>query len=96
LCLNKNNIYICSTPAPNNILHLNELTLDDQQKYLDMVEEFNLHLKEETQKQGYNFIDFYNMTVGKDKKSNGCYHLEDVHLKPKALLDWFQKDLEAR
>lgn len=72
------NIIINGVPATN--LNLSIYTIEEAQKFTNMIGKFNLKLKEESLKSGMNFLDVYAMTNRGDGISNNKWHIDNCHL----------------
>lgn len=84
---NKNSITIQGIPAPNYSIEEDLEEEEEILQFLQMIADINIFLKKKTLDNGWNFLDVYSATVGKDGKSNGLWHIDSHHLKPSFYLE---------
>ena len=73
----RHHLYFINVPAP---VYDEKLTTDLNSEVARTVAMFNTALKKYAQQKGFDTVDVFKFTAGKEGFSNGLYHLDNVHL----------------
>jgi tetratricopeptide (TPR) repeat protein len=77
-------IYFINVPAP---FYYKEHSTDLNSEVARTVTLFNAALKKYTLQHGFDMVDVFRFTAGKEGFSNGLFHVDKIHLGAKALLE---------
>jgi len=77
-------IYFINVPAP---FYYKEHIADLNSEVARTVKLFNTALKKYTLQHGFDMVDVFRFTTGKEGFSNGLFHVDKIHLGAKALLE---------
>ena len=79
---------VAGVPATNIPLHA--LTAEVAEQLVRLIRVFNTMLKDQVLAAGMDFLDVYALTDRGDGTASGQWHIDDVHLKPSAMVEAFQ------
>ena len=77
-------LYFINVPAP---VYYKEHSADLNSEVARTVKLFNTALKKYTLQHGFDMVDVFRFTTGKEGFSNGLFHVDKIHLGAKALLE---------
>ena len=78
----RHHLYFINVPAP---VYDEKLTTDLNSEVARTVALFNTALKKYSQQHGFDTVDVFKFTAGKEGFSNGLFHIDSRHLGAKAL-----------
>ena len=78
----RHRLYFINVPAP---VYDDKLTTDLNSEVASTVALFNAALKKYSLQYGYDTVDVFKFTAGKEGFSNGLFHIDNYHLAVKAI-----------
>jgi tetratricopeptide (TPR) repeat protein len=85
----RHNLIINGVPATN--IPASVLTTEVREQLVLLIQLFNATLKEQALANGMDFLDVYALTDRGDGSADGQWHIDDVHLSPRAIAEAFDK-----
>jgi len=77
------NIIIQGIPCPN--IDIKDIPTEEVLELIDVIREFNMVLKNKSNRVGFEFFDVHKLTDNGDGFSNSIWHLDYFHLSPEGM-----------
>ena len=75
-------LFFLNVPAP---IYDEKYTTEINEEVSSTIQLFNILLDETASYYGFNLIDIYKFTVGRDRFSNGLFHIDNRHISSNAI-----------